>query len=156
MNSNRSQIIFVFVIAIAIIVVAFGLILRSTSNSTAILNPVTVPAGGVTALPPGSIEVKIESSNTKEDWLNAMVQDFNASGVKTSQGQTIVVSVVHGGSGTGLDNILAGSSRPVVYSPGTDVWINQLNQKWKDQYNQPLIKAACPALTSEPFGVAMW
>ncbi len=156
MKSNRSQIIFVVVIAIALLVVALGLILRGVSNSTATVNPAATPGGVATALPPGSVEVKIESSNTKEDWLNEMVKDFNASGVKTSSGQAIVVTVVHGGSGTGLDNILAGSSKPVVYSPGTDVWINQLNQKWQDQYNKPLIKTACPALTSEPFGIAMW
>jgi Ca-activated chloride channel homolog len=156
MKSNRSQIIFVVVIAIAILVVAVGLILRGIGNSTAAVNPAASPGAAATALPPGSVEVKIESSNTKEDWMNEMVKDFNASGAKTSNGQAIVVTVVHGGSGTGLDNILTGSSKPVVYSPGTDVWINQLNQKWKDQYNKPLITGACPALTSEPFGIAMW
>ena len=154
MNSNRSQLIFVGVIAIALIVVALGLVLRGSSDST-VTNNQAANSGG-TALPAGSVEVKIESSNTKEDWMNEMVQDFNASGAKTSSGKPIVVTVVHGGSGTGMDNILSGSSRPVVYSPGTYVWISQLNQKWQDQYNRPLIKADCPALTSEPFGIAMW
>ncbi len=156
MSSNRSQMIFVVVILIALMVVALGLILRGVSNSTLVNNQTGSLGPSNTPLPPGSVEVSIESSNTKEDWMNEMVKNFNASGAKTSSGKPIVVTVVHGGSGTGMDNILSGSSKPVVYSPGTYVWINQLNQKWNDQYSQKLIKADCPALTSEPFGVAMW
>ncbi len=153
MNSSRSQVIFVVVIVVALGVVGLGLLLRGVSNSS---GPAANNQAASTPLPAGSVEVKIESSNTKEDWMNQMVKDFNASGAKTGSGKPIVVTVVHGGSGTGLDNILSGSSKPVVYSPGTYVWIDQLNQKWSDQYNKKLIKADCPALTSEPFGIAMW
>jgi Ca-activated chloride channel family protein len=88
--------------------------------------------------------------------MTAMVEKFNASGAKTKSGKPIVVTVKHGGSGTAMDNILAGRSKPVVYSPGTFVWINQINQKWKDLNGHALIKAECPATTSEPFGIAMW
>ncbi len=151
MSANRSQVIFVVVILVALGVVGVGLLLRGVSNTTPASNQ-----AASTPLPAGAVEVKIESSNTKEDWMNQMVKDFNASGAKTGSGKPIVVTVVHGGSGTGLDNILSGSSKPVVYSPGTYVWINQLNQKWTDQYNKKLIKADCPSLTSEPFGIAMW
>lgn len=158
MSSNRSQVIFVGAIILAVIVVSVGLVLRGISNLSTGAPPT---AGqnqppGATPLPAGSVEVRIESSNTKEDWMNEMVKDFNASGAKTGSGKPIVVTVTHGGSGTGMDNILSGSSKPVVYSPGTYVWIDQLNQKWNDLYNQKLIKSDCPALTSEPFGVAMW
>ena len=156
MNSNRSQIIFVGVLVIALLIVALGLIMRSIGDSASRTAQPAGPGAAPTPLPEGSVEVKIESSNTKEDWMNEMVKDFNASGAKTSSGKPIVVTVVHGGSGTGLDSILSGSSKPVVYSPGTYVWIDQLNQKWQDQHNQTLIKADCPALTSEPFGIAMW
>ena len=153
MNSNRSQLIFVAAIVLAVLIVGVGLVLRGVSTAT---TDSSGNAPAVTALPAGSIEVNMESSNTKEDWMKAMVEKFNASGAKTASGHPIVVTVKHGGSGTAMDDILTGKSKPVVYSPGTYVWINQLNQKWQDQTGKPLIKADCPALTSEPFGVAMW
>lgn len=155
MNSQRSQLIFVGVIVLAVLIVAIGLLGRSAGQPT---EPVVVQGATpvATAAPANAVIVSIESSNTKEDWLNAAVEKFNASGAKIASGQPIVVKVKHGGSGTGADAILAGTSQPVVYSPGTYVWIKQLNQKWQDRNNRVLIKADCPALTSEPFGIAMW
>jgi Ca-activated chloride channel family protein len=155
MNSQRSQLIFVGVIVLAVLVVAIGLIGRSGGQPAA---PAVVPNATpvATAAPANAIVVSIESSNTKEDWMNLAVEKFNASGAKIASGQPIVVKVKHGGSGTGMDAILAGESQPVVYSPGTYVWIKQLNQKWQDRTNRVLIKADCPALTSEPFGIALW
>lgn len=154
MNLNRSQLIFVGAIVLAVLIVGAGLLLRSASNSSGSASPGNQPPS--TALPAGSVEVSVESSNTKEDWMKIMAEKFNASGARASSGHPIVVTVKHGGSGTAMDDILAGKSKPVVYSPGTYVWIDQLNQKWQDQNGRPLIKADCPALTSEPFGVAMW
>lgn len=155
MNSQRSQLIFVGVIIFAVLIVAIGLLSRSGGQPT---GPVVVleATPAATVAPANAVIVSIESSNTKEDWLNAAVEKFNASGVKIASGQPIVVKVKHGGSGTGADAILSGTSQPVVYSPGTYVWIKQLNQKWQDRNNRTLIKADCPALTSEPFGIAMW
>jgi Ca-activated chloride channel homolog len=153
MNSQRSQLIFVGVIVLAVLVVAIGLMGRSGGQPT---GPVPGATNAPTPPPADAVVVSIESSNTKEDWLNLAVEKFNASGAKIAGGQPIVVKVKHGGSGTGLDAILAGESQPVVYSPGTTVWIKQLNQKWQDRNGRTLIKAACPALTSEPFGIAIW
>jgi len=155
MNSQRSQMIFVGVIVLAIMIVAIGLLTRGGQNQPASAPQQPQPSAA-TPLPAGSVQVNIESSNTKEDWMNAMVGKFNASGAKTKSGKPIVVTVKHGGSGTALDDIVAGKSKPVVYSPGTYVWINQINQKWSDLNGRRLITADCPALTSEPFGVAMW
>jgi Ca-activated chloride channel family protein len=152
MNSRRSQFIFIGAIAIAIFVVVIGLIARpSAPPSTS-----STPQVNATALPADAVVVSIESSNTKEDWMNLAIKNFNALQMKTASGKPIVVTVKHGGSGTGLDAIMAGTSKPVVYSPGTNVWISQLNQKWSDRTGRTLIKNDCPALTSEPFGIAMW
>ncbi len=93
MNTNRSQMIFIAVIAAAIAIVALGLVFRGMSNLTSSANG----PGANTPLPPGAVEVSIESSNTKEDWMNEMVKNFNASGAKTGSGQPIVVTVKHGG-----------------------------------------------------------
>src|SRR5512136_2959829 len=126
MNSQRSQLIFIGVIVLAIMIVAIGLLTRG-GQSQPVSAPQQPQPPAATPLPAGSVQVNIESSNTKEDWMNAMVGKFNASGAKTKSGKPIVVTVKHGGSGTALDDIVVGKSRPVVYSPGTYVWINQIN-----------------------------
>jgi Ca-activated chloride channel family protein len=152
MDSRRSQTIFIGAVAVAIVVVLIGLLSRSSGQPTT----VGTPQVNATPLPADAVVVSIESSNTKEDWMNLVIKNFNALNMKTASGKPIVVTVKHGGSGTGLDAIMAGTGKPVVYTPGTYVWIDQLNQKWMDQTGRQLIKNDCPALTSEPFGIAMW
>lgn len=97
MNSQRSQMIFIGVIVLAIMIVAIGLLTRGGQNQPVSAPPQPQPAAA-TPLPAGSVQVNIESSNTKEDWMNAMVGKFNASGAKTKSGKPIVVTVKHGGS----------------------------------------------------------
>ena len=151
MSNQRSQLIFVGAIVLALLIVGVSLLARL------IQTPGTpqVTTGGI-PLPSDAVVVSIESSNTKEDWMNLVVDKFNASGAKTSNGKPIAVTVEHGGSGSAMDAILTASSKPVVYSPGTYVWIEQINQRWTDLNGRRLIKSDCPATTSEPFGIAMW
>src|SRR5512140_1192407 len=125
MNSRRSQLIFIGALGVAILVIVIGLLSRSIGQPT---TPSSTLQANATPLPADAVIVKIESSNTKEDWINLVVKNFNALSMKTTSGKRIVVTVNHGGSGTGLDAIMAGTSQPVVYSPGTYVWISQLNQ----------------------------
>ncbi len=156
MGGQRSQTIFIVAIGAAVLIVAIGLLLRSVSSGQSGLPNTGLTPAVSSTLPADAIEVLIESSNTKEDWMNLAVKNFNALNMKTASGHPIVIKVKHGGSGTGLDAIVSGSSQPVVYSPGTYVWIDQLNQKWTDLNGRRLIKTDCPATTSEPFGIAMW
>ena len=118
MSNQRSQLIFVGAIVLALLIVGVSLLARL------IQTPGTpqVTTGGI-PLPSDAVVVSIESSNTKEDWMNLVVDKFNASGAKTSNGKPIAVTVEHGGSGSAMDAILTASSKPVVYSPGTYVWL---------------------------------
>ena len=83
--------------------------LQGTTDST--------PAANATAAPPAnSIAIEISSSNTKEDWMNAVVEKFNAEQQKVASGDVIFVTVKHVTSGGSQKAILEGKSTPVVES----------------------------------------
>jgi Ca-activated chloride channel family protein len=108
------------------------------------------------APPAGSVSVDISSSNTKEDWMNAMVEQFNQEQHKTSSGNLIFVQVTHVTSGGSQQAILDGKSQPTVWSPGDQSWIDGVNQVWRDRTGRPLISEGCPATVLAPIGFAMW
>lgn len=107
---------------------------------------------------PSTNEVVIyfESASTKEDWINAVTEDFNSNEVKTSSGQVIFVTVQHGNSGGSQQAILDGEKMPVMWSPGDQSWIDGANQVWQDIHGKPLIPDECPQSVLAPIGIGMW
>lgn len=115
------------------------------------------PNGNATAAAPaGSIAVDIASSNTKEDWMDAVVEKFNAEEHKTADGKLIFVRVSHVTSGGSQTAILNGKSTPTVWSPGDQSWVDTANQTWRDRTGQPLVSEACAPTVYAPIGFAMW
>lgn len=115
------------------------------------------PAAEATAAPPkDAIAVHISSSNTKEDWMDAVVAQFNAEQHKVASGQAIFVTVEHVTSGGSQKAILEGKSRPVVWSPGDQSWIDEANRVWRDRNGKVLIPEACDPTILAPIGFAMW
>lgn len=107
-------------------------------------------------IPAGAVSIEISSSNTKEDWMDAVVAQFNQEQHKVSSGEAIFVQVKHVTSGGSQRDILDGKSQPVVWSPGDQSWIDGANQVWRDRTGQPLIPEACKATILAPIGFAMW
>jgi Ca-activated chloride channel family protein len=106
--------------------------------------------------PAGSVVVDIASSNTKENWMNTIVEQFNAEENQTSDGDVIFVRVTHVTSGGSQRNILDGKIQPQVWSPGDQSWVDGANAIWRDRTGQPLVSDACPATVLAPSGFAMW
>jgi Ca-activated chloride channel family protein len=103
------------------------------------------------------VEVCIYSSDTKQDWLDAMVAAFNALAVKTSSGKPITVYAEPVDSGSSQAEILEGTLRPIVWSPGDQSWVAGLNLDWAETHDgQALIREACQATVYAPVGFAMW
>lgn len=119
-------------------------------------------AGGVSSAdstpepPAGSVVVDIASSNTKEDWMNTIVERFNQEERKTGDGDVIFVRVSHVTSGGSQLAILEGRSQPQVWSPGDQSWVDGANAVWRDRTGRPLVSGSCPATVLAPSGFAMW
>ena len=119
--------------------------------------PPAVDATTATPAPPkDSVAIEISSSNTKEDWMNAVVAQFNAEAHQTASGQVIFVTVKHVTSGGSQKAILDGKSQPVVWSPGDQSWIDEANTIWRDRNGKLLIPDACEQTVLAPIGFAMW
>lgn len=116
----------------------------------------TPPAEATSAAPENSIVVEISSSNTKEDWMNAVVAQFNSEQHLTASGEVIFVTVQHVTSGGSQKAILDGKSTPVVWSPGDQSWVDETNRVWRDRNGTLLIPDACVQSIYAPIGFAMW
>jgi Ca-activated chloride channel family protein len=157
MYSEKSKLPWGAIVVIAAVLV-FGCIIGAAIllprllQGTQILNNAT----GTEAAPPGSVAIDISSSNTKEDWMNAVVQQFNNEQHKLASGQVVFVRVSHVTSGGSQTAILDGKSQPTVWSPGDQSWVDGANQVWRDRTGQPLIRDACPPTVLAPVGFALW
>ncbi len=102
------------------------------------------------------VKVEISSSNTKEDWMNAVVAKFNAEEHTTASGAIVEVTVAHVTSGGSQTAILDGRSTPTVWSPGDQSWVDEANRVWRDRNGRLLVPDACPPTVLAPVGFAMW
>lgn len=154
---NRTRIIFFGILAVTacviLSVVAVQLFNRETGEETAV-TPITTSEEIV--VPAGSVLVTLASSNTKESWLNQVVEKFNAAQIETSGGSAIVVNVSHVTSGGSMNAILDGSSQPTAWSPGDQSWVDQANDAWRQRTNKPLASQSCAPTIYAPLGFAMW
>ncbi len=139
------------------IVVAALLVPRFLQSTQTAGNTPIVNGADPTAAPPkDALTIEISSSNTKEDWMNAAVAQFNAEEHKTASGKVIFVTVKHVTSGGSQKAILEGTSQPVVWSPGDQSWIDEANRVWRDRNGSLLIPDACDPTILAPIGFAMW
>ena len=119
------------VVVVVAAVAVFGCLIVGVFAFRALSQGAQVLPGGATgtpAAPAGSVAIDIASSNTKEDWMNAVVERFNSEQRKLASGKASFVRVSHVTSGGSQQAILDGKSQPVVWSPGDQSWVDGLNQ----------------------------
>jgi Ca-activated chloride channel family protein len=157
---DRTRVVFIAIIGIAVCIVgaiigaqAIGNFLEDNGGTTIADTTETEPQVEV---PAGGILITVASSNTKEDWMDQVTAEFNASQTKTSDGRIIAVEVSHVTSGGSMNAILDGNSQPTAWSPGDQSWVEQANETWRQRTNKPLASQDCPASILAPLGFAMW
>ena len=104
----------------------------------------------------GPISIAMASSNTKENWINSVVEQFNQEQHTIASGEPIFVQATHVTSGGSQREILAGIIQPTVWSPGDISWVDGANEVWRDRTGRPLVSGACPSTILAPSGFAMW
>ncbi len=160
MRSKRTTVVFFVVVGIAVCIVAAGLLYQAVSGLTDEPTPTSMPSDVSisTPVPSDAIVVDFRSSNTKEKWIDEIVADFNAGDHRTASGKPIVVQAHHVTSGGSYQAIMDGEIRPIIWSPGSGIWVEKANQTWRDRTSRPLIPNAdaCPATLHIPLVIGMW
>jgi Ca-activated chloride channel family protein len=149
---DRTRAVFALIILGALLIVGAAILVQVLNQEN---KDDGSPTSVGTPLPAGAVVVEIQSSNTKEDWMNQVVATFNT-GSHTVNGKPIAATVAHVGSGSSMNNILDGKIKPVVWSPGSDLWVTRINQTWQDLTGGRLINGECPATLRLPLAIAMW
>ncbi len=95
---DRTRIIFVSILLIGVCFVGglFAvqfLVSQTSDNDTAVDSRNGEGVESSVELPADGVLVTLASSNTKRNWMDQIVADFNTQGVTTSNGRPIVVEV---------------------------------------------------------------
>lgn len=152
---NRTRVVFVLIIAFAIFII-FGAMVVQIIGDLVGGSGSSAQSEEPTPLPAGTVLVSIASSNTKQNWMDQIVEQFNAAGFETGGGEAIVAEVSHVTSGGSMNAILDGNLAPVAWSPGDASWVEQINTTWQQRFNRPINSQACQATIFAPLGFAMW
>jgi Ca-activated chloride channel family protein len=165
---KRTRLIFVLIISAALVIILGGLLVQLAGNlldggSSTDGLPTTSRSDGdgiaedtPPQLPADSVLVSIASSNTKQNWLDQVVAQFNVAGFTTAAGDAVIAQVEHVTSGGSMNAIMDGTLMPVAWSPGDPSWVAQMNETWRQRHNEPINSQTCPQTIFAPLGFAMW
>ncbi len=100
------------------------------------------------------LNITFYSSSAKKNWVDKMVEEFNASGASVG-GKVIRVQQYHVNSGESLDDLKAGKIQPDLWSPGDESWLELAAAHWKNVKQRTLFDDYVP-LVNIPLVIAMW
>jgi Ca-activated chloride channel family protein len=107
-------------------------------------------------LPGGSVKVSIVYGSEKKEWLEPLVEQFNAAGNKTTDGKLIVIESTPMGSIESVRGIIEGGLQPTVWSPASSVYIPVANAEWRKTHSDDLVTGNPKDLVLSPVVIAMW
>lgn len=129
-------------------------------------------AGSPTAqAPDNAVRISIASSNTKEKWLHAATDAFNAAALTDPSlqvgGRPVFVEIlqetidgkqVDYRSGTMVSDSLTGKIKPTVISPGEESWVAKFAREYGAANNgaNPIRASNNPLVVRTPLVIAMW
>ena len=150
---NRTRAVFALIIFAAIGIIFVTVIIQAISG---LGGDGDAENAEPTPLPANTVLVSLASSNTKRNWLDQIVEQFNAANFETAAGDAIVAEVSHVTSGGSMNAILDGEIMPVAWSPGDGSWVEQINSTWRQRDNRPINSQSCEPTVFAPLGFAMW
>jgi Ca-activated chloride channel family protein len=133
---------------------AAGVAVILASNKPSVIDIASSNVANVLA--PASVQVPIASAVTKNNWLEAVAEKFEAQNPKTKSGKPIAIEIKGVLSGTSMQHILDGKLQPVVWSPGEESWTAQFNDRWAGGHNRAAMTQPCRPTIYTPSGLAMW
>ena len=103
------------------------------------------------AAPADALRISFVYSPEKEELLQPLIGDFNASGIEVDGGPVFVSGEVVA-SGEAEQKIAAGRLRPVAWSPASTLWARLLNY----EADRRLTPDEAPSIVRTPLVIAMW
>jgi Ca-activated chloride channel family protein len=108
-------------------------------------------AAAPTEAPEGAVEVSFAYSPEKQDLIEPLIDDFNASGTEV-RGAPVFVQGEVIASGEAEQKIAAGRLKPVAWSPASSLWGRLLNY----EADRELVPDEAPSIVRTPLVIAMW
>jgi Ca-activated chloride channel homolog len=102
------------------------------------------------------VVIPIVYGSEKTDWLNPLIEQYNAAQHKTASGATIVVQGTAMGSIESVNAILNGEIQPVVWSPASSVYLPVANSEWRKNHAEDLVSGPPKDLVLSPVVIALW
>ena len=103
--------------------------------------------------PTNKLVLNMYYGSEKEAWINDVVSDYN------SHNGSACINAVPIGSGQSMQEIVAGTIQPDIWSPAGSVWLALLNSIWQQKHGSNLISTSAndtPSLVTSPVVIAMW
>ena len=103
----------------------------------------------VAAKPAATVEISLEYSTEKKDWIETVVKDFEGSH------PSIKVALIGKGSLEAESAIYDGTDKPTLWSPADSSIANLLASEWQTKYGKPPYPQPEPLLLT-PLVFAVW
>ncbi|MGD9147020.1 MAG: VWA domain-containing protein [Anaerolineae bacterium] len=116
-----------------------------------------LPACGITGTGGKTVTVSIVYGSEKQEWLEPLVEEYNAQERETADGATIVVEATPMGSIESARAIVEGQLQPTVWSPASSIFIPVANAEWRSkEHDEDLVPGEPPDLVISPVVIALW
>jgi Ca-activated chloride channel family protein len=104
-----------------------------------------------------TVAVSIVYGSEKQEWLEPLVEEYNAQKRETAEGATIVVEATPMGSIESARAIVEGQLQPTVWSPASSIYIPVTNAEWRSrEHSDDLVLGEPPDLVISPVVIALW
>jgi Ca-activated chloride channel family protein len=103
------------------------------------------------------VTVTMVYGSEKQEWLEPLVEAFNAERRKTEDGSVIQVEAIPMGSIESAEKIVSGQLQPTVWSPASSIYVPVANAEWRSrEHAEDLVEENPPDLVLSPVVIAMW
>ncbi|HVN54969.1 MAG TPA: VWA domain-containing protein [Anaerolineaceae bacterium] len=128
-------------------------------SSLLVIGSLLLSACGALSAIPGvgkKVTVTMLYGSEKQEWLDPLIQQYNQENHKTASGAEVTVEGKALGSIEAVNEIIAGQSQAVVWSPASSLYIPVANAEWRKSHSDDLVSGTPKDLVLSPVVIAMW
>ncbi len=130
--------------------------LRLVVVTCLLLSTILVACDGIPLVGGKMVTITMYYGSEKEEWLEPLVEEYNAQKNETEQGSTVVVEATPMGSIESANAIIAEEIQPTIWSPASSVYVPVANAGWRRAHAEDLVVGTPEDLVLSPVVIAMW